>query len=680
MAKKITPKSAEEIEKELNELTERVEQKIDAFFTSRESLIEHLRFLSQFHNYSVRNMMLIDDQFDGARAVGSFPFWKSKGVMVNKGEKGIKILVPTPVTYFQRGEDMVQLKYATAAEKTLIENGRLDTTVRNFFKIGHVFDYSQTNAREKGLEVSEIFSQFQINHTLENEAEFMQALHKVADSIGVKILDKPYNELGIAKGAFYPFYNTIALNPRNTGAENVNVLIHELAHAQLHNLERNRKRDKPLTTQEKEFQAELTAYTVAARYGIEVENFSVPYLANWTENATLKDKEMLIQEVKETASSFIQVMDKELERLTKDLAKEQSKGYTQIGLVEYGALSDAELKIIPYEQLHEVLAARIEGHRNKEDILQAIAPVFEGEQLTNEGAQLINQQLKHTFHIFNPDDVKDPTALIQWTESNSMADNTMYRFAEANHIVAEVASNHDPEEGYFKTRYSVLIPTNEGLELKKTDRLDIGDGEFKDMLHQIYMEHRHLSEQRFTKDDLQLLENDIKGFYQAEKGLVLVNNLEAFKDGNPFEKAALIEAEKISAAYGEKLEQPIMKIHGVTANYMNFGEANNLPFDEVPQSKFDYTVAFQGEKGINVFSSTFYKNQTITPLHDIEKFEKLPSLDVEGLSNNWNEHLQKEEDKYKEAVMPRVRSEFTMHENDVQKTSKPKMKVFEMER
>lgn len=678
MAKKITPKSAEEIEKELNELTERVEQKIDAFFTSRESLIEHLRFLSQFHNYSVRNMMLIDDQFEGARAVGSFPFWKSKGVMVNKGEKGIKILVPTPVTYFQRGEDMVQLKYATATEKALIENGRLDTTVRNFFKIGHVFDYSQTNAREKGLEVSEIFSQFQINHTLENESEFMQALHKVADSIGVKILDEPYNELGTAKGAFYPFYNTIALNPRNTGAENVNVLIHELAHAQLHNLERNLERDKPLTTQEKEFQAELTAYTVAARYGIEVENFSVPYLANWTANATLKEKEKLIQEVKETASSFIQVMDKELEQLTKGLAKEQSKGFTQIGLVEYGALSDAKLSIVPYEKLHEVISNRIKEFRDKDVILDAISPAFEGEQFTQKGAQLINEQLKRTFHVFNPEDVKEPKALIQWTESDRFDDNTMYRFAEANHIAAEVVSIHNPEDGYFKTRYSVILPTDEGMVLKKTDRLDLGDGEFKDMQHQIYYEHRHFTENRFNTEELELLEKDLKAFYQAEKGLVAVKDLETFVEGNVYEKTAKMEAEKISAAHGDTLDKPIMKIHGVTANYMEFGEANQLPFDEIPEKKFDYTIAFQSENGINVMSSSFYMNQTITPLHDIEKFEKLPSSDVEKLAENWHEYLQKEEDKYLEAVMPRVRAEVSEHDQQQKKLNKSR--TMELER
>ena len=104
---KFVPKTAEQLEQELNELSDIARRKIESFGNSREQVMEHLRFMAQFHNFSPRNQALIQEQFMGAQAVGSFQFWRNKGVSVKKGEKGIKILAPAPVTYFMRGEEVI---------------------------------------------------------------------------------------------------------------------------------------------------------------------------------------------------------------------------------------------------------------------------------------------------------------------------------------------------------------------------------------------------------------------------------------------------------------------------------------------------------------------------------------------------------------------------------------------
>lgn len=93
-------KTPEEKQKEIEELTSSVDGKINAFFESEESIMEHMKFMSKFYNYSIQNQMLIQGQFRGAQAVGSFNYWKERGVSVTKGEKGIKILAPAPVKYF----------------------------------------------------------------------------------------------------------------------------------------------------------------------------------------------------------------------------------------------------------------------------------------------------------------------------------------------------------------------------------------------------------------------------------------------------------------------------------------------------------------------------------------------------------------------------------------------------
>lgn len=320
MAFKGKKKTPEEKMKEIEELTTGMDQQIESYFVSEKAMREHLAFMANFHNYSQRNMALIDKQFMGAEAVGSFHFWKSKGAAVQKGEKGIKILVPTPVQFYKKNGIDVPVSSASKQDRELIDKKQLDTTKKTFFKIGHVFEYTQTNARELNLSVSEIFGKYHRDGTLESSREMMAALNKVAGKLDFTIVDEAPFELGTAKGAAAPSEKIIALNLRNTEFENVSVLIHELAHAKMHTPERS----KELTTNEKEFQAEMVSYVVANRYGIDTEDFTLSYLANWTQGAELKEKERLLKEVQSTASEFIREIDSHFDQV-KEMEMQQSK-------------------------------------------------------------------------------------------------------------------------------------------------------------------------------------------------------------------------------------------------------------------------------------------------------------------------------------------------------------------
>jgi len=303
-------KSYNDKKKQIDQLSNSFLEKLDSYFISEESLKEHLEFMGRFHNYSFRNSVLIDNQFSGARAVGSYNFWKEQGVNVKKGEKGIQILAPTPIEYFKRDNDWVQKRYASKKEKEEIKKGSLETKNKMFFKVGHVFEYTQTNAREKGIEESDIFKQYHRDGSLENDKALISSLEKVADNLNVTILDEPKYELGTAKGASYPYLKEIALNPRNSEYEDVTVLIHELAHAKLHTPETRHN----YTTAEKEFQAEMVSHVVSSHYGIDSEEFSLSYLHGWTQGKELEDKEQLLNEVKQTSKEFIDTIDNNLEQ------------------------------------------------------------------------------------------------------------------------------------------------------------------------------------------------------------------------------------------------------------------------------------------------------------------------------------------------------------------------------
>ena len=308
MKKAYNKKSKEDKEKEVNNLLEKANEGIEKCFTSPEHFKELISYMSKFYNYSFRNTFLIQEQFKGALAVGSYAFWKEKGFTVNKGEKGIKILVPNRLSdYFinSKGEE-VKLSKATPKEKILIEQGEIEVRKgKLIFNQGYVFEVSQTNAKAKDL--PKIFPGRWLDGEVNNYDLMYKAMENIANKIGVRIIE-PKEELGSVKGVSYPLTKEVALNPRNTQLQNVKTLIHELAHAKLHTME---TRDN-YTINEKEFQAEMSAYAVCSYFGLDTSEYSFRYIKSWTKNVELKDKERLINEVRETVKEYIEIIEETL--------------------------------------------------------------------------------------------------------------------------------------------------------------------------------------------------------------------------------------------------------------------------------------------------------------------------------------------------------------------------------
>ena len=83
-------------QQQLKEITEKLEQGVKELFTS-EKYMEYLRVMSQFHNYSFSNTLLIAMQKPEATLVAGYGAWQNKFERnVKKGEKAIKIFAPAP--------------------------------------------------------------------------------------------------------------------------------------------------------------------------------------------------------------------------------------------------------------------------------------------------------------------------------------------------------------------------------------------------------------------------------------------------------------------------------------------------------------------------------------------------------------------------------------------------------
>ncbi|WJE55833.1 ArdC-like ssDNA-binding domain-containing protein (plasmid) [Bacillus cereus] len=310
MSKKRSPVSFEEKKQKVVALTKKMEKSIEGYFRSPEDLKEYLSFMAKFYRYSPSNIALIQNQFEGSRAVGSFSFWKEKGFSVKKGEKGIQILVPNQTTTKFKGNDGTWKPVAKAneEEKKQIESKSIEVKPgRLYFSIGYVFDVSQTNAKAEDL--PRIFPNRWLEGTVKDYKSLYKGMEAIAEKNGVKIIE-PKHELGVAKGVSYTLTKEVALNPRNSELQNVKTLLHELAHAKLHTAETHMNYTAP----EKEFQAEMTAYTVSSYFGIDTSDYSLGYLANWTQGKELKDKSKLLKEVHETSTEFIETIENILEK------------------------------------------------------------------------------------------------------------------------------------------------------------------------------------------------------------------------------------------------------------------------------------------------------------------------------------------------------------------------------
>nr|WP_278679083.1 ImmA/IrrE family metallo-endopeptidase [Clostridium paraputrificum] len=366
-------KSYEEKKKEVDQLISSAENKIKDFFDSPEQIKEVVDYMARFYNYSLRNTFLIQEQFRGALAVGSYTFWKDKGYTVNKGEKGIKILVPNKLSdYFinEKGEE-VKLKNANTEEKKLIEQGKIEVIKgRIMFNQGYVFDISQTNAKAEDL--PKIFPNRWLDGEVKDYDLMYKAMENIANKIGVEIIE-PKEELGAVKGVSYPATKEIALNLRNTQLQNVKTLIHELTHAKLHTME---TRDN-YSVNAKEFQAELTAYTVCKYFGLDTSEYSFRYINSWTKGIELKDKEKILNEVKETTKEYIEIIE-DVFITDKELS---------LSVEKEGSL----------QKMKEEKDFEIDKNLNEENIIKSVEVIYSEVDILRKGEKLEYEEVKELY-------------------------------------------------------------------------------------------------------------------------------------------------------------------------------------------------------------------------------------------------------------------------------------------
>ncbi|PGB27268.1 hypothetical protein COM06_11395 [Bacillus toyonensis] len=501
--KKYQTKSPEEKKEAVQALTKKMEKSVEGYFRTPGDLKEYLTFMAKFYHYSPSNISLIQSQFEGASAVGSFSFWKEKGFAVKKGEKGIQILVPNrTVAKFKDKEGAWKtVTKATEEEKKQIESKSVEMIPgRLYFAVGHVFEVSQTNAKAEDL--PRIFPNRWLEGSVTDYKSLYKGMEAIAEKNGVKII-APKSELGVAKGVSYPLTKEVALNPRNSELQNVKTLLHELAHAKLHTAETRMNYTAP----EKEFQAEMTAYAVSSYFGIDTSEYSLGYLASWTQGKEMKDKTKLLKEVHETSIEFIETIESSLEKEKQQINEKEvgsmAKGNEKhdeknILLVEYMSISNTTHELVSVAELRE------QAYRNR-----AFEPVEGAEKLSDkEFIEAFNEANQEKYAALNQNEINRPTMLVQWSDNETFKNNQLIPFGEANEKMAEVITSIEKareearERGetipYDQVRYHIAIPKEVDrdfgrMEFVSMDRMNMGDGDYKTPYEQVLNEKRYLS-------------------------------------------------------------------------------------------------------------------------------------------------------------------------------------------
>ena len=314
--------TSEKPTEKLKEVTDRLEQGITELFDS-ERYREYLRVMSKFHNYSFNNTLLIAMQKPDASLVAGFSAWKNNfGRNVIKGQKGIKIIAPSP---YKVKQEMKKIDPHTQ-QPIIGKDGKPVTEEKEItipaYKVVSVFDVSQTEGRElPDIAVNELTGD------VERYRDFFAALEKTSPvPIGFEQIP------GSSHGYYHLEDKRIAIDEGMSELQTLKTAIHEIAHAKLHDIDLNAPENEQqprIDRRTREVEAESVAYTVCQHYGLDTSDYSFGYVAGWSSGRELSELKSSLETIRSAAAEIINSIDETLAELSKAQDKEQTAGQEQ---------------------------------------------------------------------------------------------------------------------------------------------------------------------------------------------------------------------------------------------------------------------------------------------------------------------------------------------------------------
>ena len=453
--------TAQKPAEKMKEITDRLEQGIQDLFES-DRFKEYLQVMSKFHNYSFNNTLLIAMQKPDATLIAGYNSWKNLfGRQVSRGAKGIKVIAPSPYK-IKKEVDKIDPK---TQKPVTDKNGKpvkeeTEITVPAF-KVVSVFDVSQTEGKElPSIGVDELTGD------VAQYADFFKATEQASPApVGFEKIESG------AKGYYSQTEKRIAINEGMSELQNLKTLIHEIAHAKLHDIDLNAPAEKQAERPDRrtrEVQAESIAYAVCQHYGLDTSDYSFSYVATWSSGRELSELKASLETIRSTASELIKDIDKNFAELTQDRAQAQAQETPENEPTPEERQPEQEEKTEPAKEPPQ------EEKTGAEE--PAANPPEAGKAATEEPAKEDAQTEQPEDDFPTPDPNAEPTVTIIWSEHSRFHDGETMSLSEANAAIGNLDEATVSEDGYYKTKFRIDF-VMDGQPDYYVGRQDLGDGD-----------------------------------------------------------------------------------------------------------------------------------------------------------------------------------------------------------
>lgn len=308
--------TAEARKAEMDEMAAKLEAGVKDVFQG-DNYKKYLDFCSRLPRYSINNQILIMIQKPDATMCQSFTGWKEMGRFVKKGEKGIRVMAPSPYK-MEREQDKLDVHGKPVLDKDGEPIKEIVEIKVNAFKPVSTFDVSQTEG-----DPVPTFMIDELVGSVDGYSILMEAI-KVASPapIGFEKIESG------AKGYFHIEENRIAILEGMSEAQTVKTAFHEASHAMLHSKDVMEAGSENKTRAQKECEAESVAYVVSQHYGIDTSEYSFPYVAGWSSDKAVPELKASLDIIRKAAAELIMKIDEKVAELmtAKDMDKFMEAG------------------------------------------------------------------------------------------------------------------------------------------------------------------------------------------------------------------------------------------------------------------------------------------------------------------------------------------------------------------
>lgn len=307
------------LENELNKILNELKKDVIDKFKDESDIKIFLDNMINFSRYSYNNLMLIRAQRPKVEYATSLKAINNMGYKLNKGAKGIKILIPNfySVAKIKIDEDKYEFKpyfSLTKDEKKRYKDKNDDSIIfyekrLSNFTIGNVFDIKDTTIPIEiiNAELNPVISDVNADDLIDI---VIKSIYK--DGFNVN-----YDDLsGSMKGYCNHKENTICIKKGLSNVMQLKVLVHEYAHALAHKHLEDNNKDYQKHRNQYETEAESIAYVVLKYLNLDTSNYTLSYLYAWS-------KEKDFQEIDDSLGTIINYSKRIINNLEQFYKKEK---------------------------------------------------------------------------------------------------------------------------------------------------------------------------------------------------------------------------------------------------------------------------------------------------------------------------------------------------------------------